>query len=380
MAERIKKMNKQYTAYLTVISVLLFTSWFLSCSGKAGRMEEKQVKAEETAPAVEQVSLIKLIKPEENEELKLNQPFDVEIEPAFKNRLPDSVLVVFDGKAVNSLKSGQLKLSIPAERVSGTGRKPLRIIAYREGKAQAHLTRFMVVCSDIVPKEYKFKVLNSYPHDIHAFTQGLLIDKGSLYESTGQESESSLREVELKTGRVIRQLNIDASLFGEGITLYKERIFQVTWRSKVGFVYEKSTFRQINKIFYPTEGWGLTTIGDKIAMSDGTNTISFYEPELFTMVSKIEVYDNEKKVDNLNELEYINGEIWANIWMTDRIARIDPVSGKVKSYVDLAGLFPQNQRNPEAEVLNGIAYDNDSRKLYVTGKRWSKLFEIAVIE
>ncbi len=115
-------------------------------------------------------------------------------------------------------------------------------------------------------------------------------------------------------------------------------------------------------------------------MSDGTNTIAYYDPEMFTMISKIEVYDNDKKVDSLNELEYINGEIWANIWMQDRIARIDPVSGKVKSYIDLSGLFPQNERNPEAEVLNGIAWDNDNKKLYVTGKRWSKLFEIALTD
>jgi len=223
-------------------------------------------------------------------------------------------------------------------------------------------------------------VVNSYPHDIKAFTQGLFYDSGVLYESTGQETESSLREVELTTGRIIRQLNIDASLFGEGITLCKGRIFHVTWRSKVGFVYEKETFKQINKIYYPTEGWGLTTFEDRIVMSDGTNILYFYEPEMFTSVSRIEVFDNEKKVDNLNELEYINGEIWANIWMEDRIARIDPVSGKVNAYIDLKGLFPPNERNPEAEVLNGIAYDPATKRIFVTGKRWSKLYEIRITE
>ena len=150
-----------------------------------------------------------------------------------------------------------------------------------------------------------------------AFTQGLIYDNGALLEGTGQETGSTLREVELETGKVIRQHNLDASLFGEGITLYHDRIYQVTWQNKVGFVYDKSDFKLINKIYYSSEGWGLTTVNDKIVMSDGTNVLYFYEPEMFTVVSKIEVYDNEKKVDKLNELEYINGEIWANIWMTD---------------------------------------------------------------
>ena len=201
-----------------------------------------------------------------------------------------------------------------------------------------------------------------------------------MFEGTGQETGSTLREVELETGKVIRQHNLDASLFGEGITLYKDRIYQVTWQNKVGFVYDKSDFKLINKIYYSTEGWGLTTINDKIVMSDGTNVLYFFEPEMFTVVSKIEVYDNEKKVDKLNELEYINGEIWANIWMTDLIARIDPVSGKVLGYIDLKGLLPESDRTADTDVLNGIAYDNKSNRIFVTGKLWPKLFEIKVTE
>jgi len=373
-------MNRRFSAYLIVFSIILLTNWFISCSGKPGKDAVTHSETEAKAPAEEQVNLIKLRKPGENAELILNQPFEIEAELVFKNRAPDSVVIVFDSKVVTTLKSEPWKVSVAKEKVNATGRKPLRVIAYRDGRAQAPVTRFLLVYSDIVPPVYRARIINTYPHDVHAFTQGLFVNNGLMYESTGQETESSLREVEIKTGKVLRQLNLDPSLFGEGITLYNDRIFQVTWRSKVGFVYEKSTFRQINKIFYSTEGWGLTTIGDKIVMSDGTNTIAYYDPEMFTMISKIEVYDNDKKVDSLNELEYINGEIWANIWMQDRIARIDPVSGKVKSYIDLSGLFPQNERNPEAEVLNGIAWDNDNKKLYVTGKRWSKLFEIALTD
>jgi glutamine cyclotransferase len=202
-----------------------------------------------------------------------------------------------------------------------------------------------------------------------------------LYEGTGQEAGSSLREVELQTGRVIRQHNLDPSLFGEGITLFRDMIYQVTWTNKVGFVYDISTFDVLNKIYYSTQGWGLTTIGDKIVMSDGTNVLYFFDPELFTVISRLEVYDDKEKVDQLNELEYIEGEIWANIWQTNLIARIDPSSGKINSYVDLSTIFPQQKRiEVNADVLNGIAYDAVNRRIFITGKRWPKLYEIEVIE
>jgi len=162
--------------------------------------------------------------------------------------------------------------------------------------------------------------------------------------------------------------------------LYQDRIYQVTWTSQVGFVYDRSTFRQINKIYYQTQGWGLTTLDDKIVMSDGTNTLYFIDPEMFNVVSRREVYDNEKKVDQLNELEYINGEIWANIWNTDLIARIDPGSGKVIAYIDLQGILNDPQVDTRENVLNGIAYDKDNKRIFVTGKNWPRLFEIKITE
>ena len=238
----------------------------------------------------------------------------------------------------------------------------------------------MIIYSDIVPKRNGYRVVNTYPHDRQAFTEGLFYNIGLLYESTGTETASTLREVELKTGKITRQLNLESTLFGEGIALYKDRIYQVTYRNKVGFIYDRSTFNVINKIYYATEGWGMTTFDDKIIMSDGTNVLYFYEPEMFTVISRIEVYDNEKKVDQLNELEYINGEIWANIWMTDLIARIDPATGKVLAYIDLQGLLPKSERQPDTDVLNGIAYDKDSGRIFVTGKMWPKLYEIKLTE
>jgi glutamine cyclotransferase len=297
-----------------------------------------------------------------------------------KNRTPDSVLISFDGRAVVCLKSQPWEYSVPPAFTLTTGRKSLKVTAYKNGRVRNTITRFMIIYSDIVPKRVSYRVINTYPHSTDAFTQGLFYDNGVLFEGTGQETGSSLREVELTTGKVLRQHNLDASLFGEGITLFRDRIYQVTWRNKVGFIYEKSTFKVINKIYYPTEGWGLTTIDDKIVMSDGTNVLYYFEHEMFTVVSRIEVYDNEKKVDSLNELEYINGEIWANIWMSDLIARIDPVSGKVIAYIDLKGLLPVSDRNSDTDVLNGIAYDKTGNRVFVTGKKWPELFEIKLIE
>jgi glutamine cyclotransferase len=324
--------------------------------------------------------LIKILSPEENAGFKLNQAIKISLDLEDSKSVPDSVTIHFDGRFVTSLKSGPWEYSLPTLFTVSTGRKSLKITAFRRGKAQNTVTRFVIIFSDIVPKKNGYKVTRTYPHDKWAFTQGLIYDDGVLYEGTGQETGSTLREVEPETGKVLRQHNLDASLFGEGITLYKDRIYQVTWQNKVGFVYDKTDFKLINKIYYSSEGWGLATVNDKIVMSDGSNVLHFFEPEMFTVVSKLEVYDNEKKVDKLNELEFINGEIWANVWMTDLIARIDPLSGKVLAYIDLKGLLPESDRTADTDVLNGIAWDNSSNRIFITGKLWPKVFEIRITE
>jgi glutaminyl-peptide cyclotransferase len=372
-------MRIDYTKYIISPFFMLLIIWTLSCSGKPGKKTEAEVKPVSVSSEEPAVKLIKMISPDENTGFKLKEPVKVILALTDKNKLPDSVLIFFNGKAVTTLKSEPWECSIPPVFTVTTGRKSLKITAYKRGKSQNPITRFMIIYSDIVPKRNGYIVIRTYPHDSGAFTQGLVYDKGVLFESTGQMTSSNLREVELETGRVIRQHNLDASLFGEGITLCRDCIYQVTWQNKVGFVYEKSTFNMINRISYNTEGWGLTTMDDKIFMSDGTNILYVYEPEMFTVVSRIEVYDNERKVDQLNELEYINGEIWANIWMTDLRARIDPVSGKVIAYLDMKGILPESERNP-VNVLNGIAYDESGKRIFVTGKNWPKLFEIKVTE
>ena len=366
---------------MSIFTFLLISPlvWSLSCSGRTGN--SGTVAKTEAPKTIEAAApnIVRFVAPENDANVKLLQTVEVVLEARSANRTPDSIALFFEGKYVETMKLGEWKCNVDGNMITATGRKSLKAIAYKDGK-QSPVTQFFTVLSDKAPKKYGYKIIKTYPHDVHAFTQGLFFDNGLLYESTGQETESSLRETEIATGKPRRQLNLDASLFGEGITLYNDRIFQVTWQNKVGFVYDKATFRQINKLYYPTEGWGLTTIDNRIVLSDGSNILYFHEPEMFSVVSKIEVYDDEKKVEYLNELEYIEGEIWANIWLTDLIARIDPISGKVNGYIDLSGIFPQNERNGEAEVLNGIAYDKETKRIFVTGKRWARLFEIVVTE
>lgn len=368
-------MRTDYPKFFISVLVGLVLAWTISCSGRPGESTAK-VSAPVAVPEEER-SVVKMVSPEENAGFKLRDPVKVVL-GVDKNRVPDSITISFDSKKITTLIREPWEYTIPAEYTNTTGRKALKVNSFERGKQPATITRFMIIYSDTPPLKYTYKVIHTYPHDRQAFTQGLIYYRGILYEGTGQETGSSLREVELETGKVLRLHNLDASLFGEGITLYKERIYQVTWEDKVGFVYDRESFRLINKIYYPTQGWGLTTVNDKIVMSDGTNVLYFYEPEMFTVVSRIEVFDDRNAVDSLNELEYINGEIWANIWMTDRIARIDPQTGKVNSYVNLTGLLKDSDKTPDTDVLNGIAWDNEGRRLFVTGKRWPRLFEIAV--
>jgi glutamine cyclotransferase len=220
------------------------------------------------------------------------------------------------------------------------------------------------------------RVVNTYPHDRDAFTQGLQYENGALYEGTGLLGRSRLRKVQLETGRVLQEIAIPAEHFGEGIVVWKDRIFQLTWRSRVGFVYERDSFRLLRTLSYPGEGWGLTHDGRRLIMSDGSATLFFRDPDTFKEIGRLAVHDRGQPVPNLNELEYVRGEIYANVWQTDRIARISPDTGAVTGWIDLAGLLQPEDYAPEIDVLNGIAYDTKGDRLFVTGKHWPKLFEI----
>lgn len=221
------------------------------------------------------------------------------------------------------------------------------------------------------------KLVRTYPHDPHAFTQGLEYYGGYLYESTGIAGQSTLRKVALETGEVLQKVSLPSQYFGEGLTIFHGKIYQLTWLSKKGFVYDLRSFRQVGEFPYDTEGWGLTHDDRSLIMSDGTNKIRYVDPVSFGVTRTIELYAGGEGVVNLNELEYVKGEIFANIWHSPRIARIDASSGQVLAWIDLTSIVSKEHHSDEA-VLNGIAYDKAGDRLFVTGKNWSKLFEIKV--
>jgi glutamine cyclotransferase len=226
------------------------------------------------------------------------------------------------------------------------------------------------------PTQYTYRILKTYPHDTSAYTEGLLFADGCLYESTGEIGTSTLRRVELATGEVQQQVKLADAFYGEGLALVDGKLFQLTWRNHVGFVYDKETFALLGNFSYSTDGWGLTFDGKDLILSDGTDKLHFLDPASFQLTGQVSVHDGNTTIVDINELEYINGEVYANIWHTQTIAIINPHTGEVKGWIDLSGLY---QPKGLDDVLNGIAYDSQSSRLYVTGKDWPSVFEIEIV-
>ena len=224
---------------------------------------------------------------------------------------------------------------------------------------------------------HTFKLVGTYPHDPNAFTQGLLYHKGVLYEGTGLNGRSEIRKVELKTGKVLQRRAIAEKYFGEGLALFEGKLYQLTWQTRQGFIYDLETFAPLGGWTYNTEGWGLTHDGKQLIQSDGTANLYFLDPKTLKTTRTLQVTAEGRPLTQLNELEYIEGKIWANIWQTPRIAIINPQNGKVEAWLDLTPLVMLMP--PQADVLNGIAYDGETKRLFVTGKLWPNLFEIEVV-
>jgi glutamine cyclotransferase len=253
------------------------------------------------------------------------------------------------------------------------------IICLQVGSFIAHPITAQLGQPRLIPSRvpvYSYDVTRTYPHDRGAFTQGLVYEDGALFESTGLYGSSSLRKVDLETGNVLKKIDIPRDYFAEGLALYQSQAIQLTWQTRIGFVYNQETFQLNGNFSYSGEGWGLTHDGQSLIMSDGTDQIRFLDPQTYQVRRTIRVQDRNVGVQRLNELEYIDGEIWANVWLTDRIVRFSPDSGRVSAWIDLTGLLPATDRLPTTDVLNGIAYDTTTKRIFVTGKNWPKLFEI----
>ncbi len=367
-------MNRKifiFTVFLAILSIVI------SCSSRPDK--KAGTGADQADDGLVVKKLIEVLSPADNASYSLNSKISFAVAPAAGNPEIDSIEFWFSGRRIATEKKVPASVEIDPSELKSPGRKSLRAVAYREGIRPQTVTLFISLLSDIDPVIYGYKVLKSYPHDPKAFTQGLVWDNDMFLEGTGQPGASSLRRVEPLTGKVKNQVNLDSDLFGEGIAVMDKNIYQLTWTTRVGFIYDRESLALVSRIYYQTEGWGLTTLGDKLIMSDGSNILWFLDKE-FNVISSIEVWDNKGKVDNLNELEMIEGELWANIWQTDRIARIDPASGKVLGYIELNNILSRGARKGGEDVLNGIAYDPVSKRIFVTGKYWPKVFEIEVFK
>lgn len=364
---------------LVLGAVILPLCAMISCGNRTAPDGKTAPDRAANPSAEEAPALISLLSPANRDEIAAGQPVNVRISHT-SSTLPDSVQVWFSGNLTGTLKGEETSGSVPPQLTEQTGIKPLKLMAFSGKKRPQIITAFITVLSDIEPVRYRYRVEKVLPHDERAYTQGLLFHNGYLYEGTGQEGRSSLRKVEPETGEVVQLHNLESRFFGEGIAILGNRIYQLTWKTKVGFVYELDTFQETGKFYYNTEGWGLTTMGERLVMSDGSNKLYVVDPSTFATIRTIEVYDNMSMVVNLNELEFIDGEIWANIYLTELIARIDPSTGKITSYIDMAGLIPGRERRADGDdALNGIAWDKATGKLFVTGKNWPKLFQIQVV-
>jgi glutaminyl-peptide cyclotransferase len=312
--------------------------------------------------------------------IQSNQELTISISE--KNNKPiDSVQFSIDLKKIKS-NNNSISLNISDYKL---GKHSITAIIFFENKTKK-VTKPVYFMADASPDIYTYKIVNTYPHDKGAYTQGLEYYKGFLYEGTGKKGSSSIRKVDLKTGEVLQQYDLTEEYFGEGITIFNNKLHQLTWKSGIGFVYNLETFKKEKDFKYTKsrEGWGLTNDGEKLIKTDGTERIWFLNPETLVEESYIEAYTNKQKVEKLNELEYINGKIYANIWQKNSILIVNPTSGKVEGVANLNSLkeeiLKKQKLDDSDDVLNGIAFDKENNRIFVTGKHWSKLYEIELIK
>lgn len=338
------------------------------------KTNNQQVSTTES-PSPKTIYLIKVSEPSNGTLLNLGDKVNLQLKLQDDKVTPDSIIVFANDKKIGRIDGLSYSLKTANQKL---GTLTIRATAYKEGLYQSASVSVKIK-SNLVPKKYSYRVIKSYPHDPDAYTQGLIYKDGYLYEGTGQNGSSSVRKVELETGKVFQSINIDQKHFGEGITFFNDKIYELTWTSEVGFVYDFSTFKQIRTFSYSTQGWGLTNNDKELIMSDGSNIIRFMEPDNFSEVHRIEVFDDKGPVNQLNELELINGDLYANIYQTDLIVIINPETGMVKGVIDFKGLLKDSDRTGNIDVLNGIAWDEAGKRLFVTGKLWPKLFQVELV-
>lgn len=321
-----------------------------------------------------QKSKLEFVNPDSGKRIAYGE--QVKLTLNFPNAAIDSVIYSIDGNVIET-KRDTTSVSFDSKQY-GLGDRSLSAKVYAEGKEDIAYSNVMVVPPNA--QNFGFEVVQTFPHDVEGFTQGLQFQNGQLYESTGRYGKSSLRKVDLQTGKVTKSINLDEKYFGEGMTLVDDKIVLLTWMENKALIYNKDSFAEVGSFSYGNskEGWGLTYDGEKLIKSDGSNRLYFLNAKTGAEESSIGVYDENGAVDQLNELEYIDGKVYANVYQKEIIVIIDPKTGAVEGRINLVGLYNDNRQQYDNE-LNGIAYDQQAKRLFVTGKLWSKLFEIKLI-
>jgi glutaminyl-peptide cyclotransferase len=362
-------LNMTHLIRSTIATALVLMIFAFSCKTNNNKVST----VEQSSP--HSIYLVKVSEPSNGRLFKLGDNINLVLKLYNDKITPDSTIIFLNDKRIGKVLG--LNLILKTNELS-LGTIIIRATAYKEGQHQTASVSVMLK-SNVAPKKYTYRVIKSYPHDPDAYTQGLFYKDGFLYEGTGQNGSSSVREVELETGKVIQSINLEHKHFGEGIALLNNKIYQLTWTSEVGFTYDFSAFKQIGTFNYNTQGWGLTTNGKDLIMSDGSNTIHFMDPDNFSEIKHIEVFDNNDAIDSLNELEFINGDLYANVYQSDLIIIINPETGMVKGVIDFKGLLKDSDRTNHVDVLNGIAWDEVGKRLFVTGKLWPKLYQVEIV-
>ncbi|MDR1338911.1 MAG: glutaminyl-peptide cyclotransferase [Prevotellaceae bacterium] len=363
----VKRAKSLHVSLVAVLSICL-----VSCISCKNNTESRTPKKN-----VEEKKLFALTSPLNGTSLKSGKDIiSLNVKSLVDSVKMDSCVLNIDGKYHSTYHSLPRDVSLSSIKM---GVRRMSLLVYSANNAVQTMLFNLKMLPSSAPKLYKYKIVREYPHDDKAYTQGLFFNDGFLYEGTGQLGHSSLRKVELETGKVLQEHSMESKYFGEGICLHKEKIYQLTWENREGFIYNYNDFTQTGKFNYSTEGWGITSDGTSLWMSDGTSNLYRLNPDNMNVTGQIEVYTDRGAEKYLNELEYINGEIWANVYTKDYILIINPETGEVTGKIDLANILKKEFRTQNTDVLNGIACDKEKNRIFVTGKNWPKMFELKIL-
>lgn len=365
---------------LKSLSIAALLPLAVSCGGNGGSGSQ-QTTANVSAPSAQTIVKhfsMNVSSPSNEQEGHCGDNFTIAISSDGAMRV-DKITLKVDGKDIATLPAGD---SIYQLSTAGLRCGTVPVVAQiQSGDATEYVSKSIRLFSDITPTIKTYKILEQYPHDANAYTQGLVLEGDVMYESTGLRGQSSIRKVNFRKGDVIKSQPLDNRYFGEGLAMVGDKLYQLTWQSRRAFAYDKNTFQQIGEYQMSTEGWGLTALSaDTLLLTDGTENLYFVDPNSFAVLKTIQVYDNVGPVERLNETELYNGHLLANIYQTDMIAEIDINTGKVINMINLEGILPDNLMSYNTDVLNGIAYDQAHDRLYVTGKNWPKMYLIKIID